>query len=1302
MFSLVVPIVTTHPTARLDPEARAAVSQTDLGGLWRDLPATARIRHLQGELHRRVLVLDGAMGTMVQTYGLSEDDYRGSRFRDHRQSLVGAGDLLALTQPQVLAEIHRAYLRAGADIIETNTFVSTRIALADYGLESYAREINRAAAAVARATADEISAATGVPRWVAGSIGPTNKSASISPDVNDPGGRSVTFQELVDAYREQAEGLLDGGVDLLLTETVFDTLNAKAALYALTTLLAERGLDTPVMVSGTITDLSGRTLTGQTAEAWWYSMRHGVAAAFADGRAPWRVHADSTTGVFSAGLNCALGAKQLRPYIAEVAAVADVWVTCHPNAGLPNEMGGYDESPEAMAAAAKEFAEAKLVNVIGGCCGTTPEHVQAMAEAVAGVTPREVPELPVRTRLSGLEPLVIGPDSLLVNVGERTNVTGSARFRRLIHEGDLTTAIDVARQQVEGGAQAIDVNMDEGLLDSVDAMRTYLNLVAAEPNVSRVPVMVDSSRWEVIREGLRCLQGKGVVNSISLKEGETDFRKLVREVRAHGAAVVVMAFDEEGQADTVERRVSVLQRAHQILVEELGFPPEDVIFDPNIFAVATGIEAHDRYAIDFIDATRQLRRRFPHSLVSGGLSNLSFSFRGSPVVREAMHSAFLYHATRAGMNMAIVNAGALPVYDEIPAELLEAVEDVLFARRPGATERITRLAEAHRGKEDHHKQEDLSWRESPVRERLVHGLVQGIDEYIEQDTEEARQNSSRALDVIEGPLMDGMNVVGDLFGSGRMFLPQVVKSARVMKKAVARLIPFLEKEKADVGARSAGRVLMATVKGDVHDIGKNIVGVVLQCNGYEVVDLGVMVPAEQILEEAEARSADAIGLSGLITPSLDQMVNVAREMQRRRSGLPLLIGGATTSSTHTAVRIEPEYTGPVVHVLDASRSVSVVGSLLDEKRRHAFVAETRAEYRRLRERHAAHRRRASLLPYEEAVRRRLHVEWEAYRPTRPSAPGVHAFDDIDLRELVPFIDWTPFFQAWEVAGKFPTILEDPVAGSQARSLFNDARALLERIISEKRLTARAVVGLFPANSVGPDEICVWEYADRRKRASTFQFLRQQFDKPGRPNVSLADFVAPLETGLEDWIGGFAVTAGEGQDAFVAELNTQHDDYNAIMARALADRLAEALAERMHERVRKELWGYAPQECLDHEALIAERYRGIRPAPGYPACPDHTEKSTLLELLGAENRAGIRLTESFAMVPAASVSGLYLAHPASFYFGVGRIGEDQVEDYATRKGMAIEEAEQWLAPVLAYEPDRGREPDVRLSPERATA
>ncbi len=1252
---------------------------------WSSLAPEARIARLRAELSKRILVLDGAMGTLIQDRRLSEADYRGERFRDHPADLQGAHDVLALTRPDLLEELHRAYLEAGSDLVETNTFTSTSISLADYGLAEHAREINEAAARAARKAADAVAAATGRPRWVAGSIGPTNRTASLSPDVADPGFRNVTFRELADAYREQAEGLLDGGVDLLLVETVFDTLNAKACLYALSGVLAERGLSTPVMVSGTITDQSGRTLTGQTAEAFWNSMRHGVAAAFPDGRPPWRVHGDSSTGLFSFGFNCALGAKQLRPYVEEASGLADCWLTVHPNAGLPNELGGYDETPETMAALVRDYAEAGFVNVVGGCCGTGPDHIRAIAAAVEGLPPRTVPEPPRRMRLSGLEPLVIGPDSLFVNVGERTNVTGSRRFRRLIEADDYPTALDVARQQVEGGAQILDVNMDEGLLDSAAAMRTYLNLLAAEPDIARIPVMVDSSKWEVIEEGLECLQGKGVVNSISMKEGEDAFREAARACRRHGAAVVVMAFDEEGQAATVERRVEVCGRAWDILVDDLGFPPEDVIFDPNVFAVATGIEEHDRYALDFIEATKRIKARCPGALVSGGISNLSFSFRGSPEVREAMHAAFLFHAIKAGLDMGIVNAGALPVYDEIPPDLLEAVEDVLFVRRPDATERLTRMAEERQGKE-RRSEEDLAWREKPVRERIVHALVHGIDAFVEEDAEAARADSARALEVIEGPLMDGMNVVGDLFGSGRMFLPQVVKSARVMKKAVAYLIPFIEEEQKPGESRSAGHVLLATVKGDVHDIGKNIVGVVLQCNGYEVTDLGVMVPAERILEEATARNVDAIGLSGLITPSLDHMVHVAKEMERQGFRLPLLIGGATTSRTHTAVKIEPQYHGAVVHVLDASRSVGVVSQLLDPARRDGFLEGVRGEYAELRERHAARGERTTLLSLEEARRRKVHGDWEAYEPPRPASPGVHAFDPVPLEEIVPWIDWTPFFQAWELRGaKYPDILDDPAMGTEARKLLDDARRLLDRIVEEELLTAKAVVGLFPAGSEGDDDVVVWADEARTERRATLHFLRQQFDKPGRPDACLADFVAPVGSGREDWIGAFAVTAGHGSEALARRFQEKHDDYSAILSRALADRMAEALAERMHAKVRRELWGYAPGEELDNASLIAERYRGIRPAPGYPACPDHTEKRTLFSLLDAEARAGITLTESCAMLPAAAVSGWYLAHPASFYFGVGRIGEDQAADYAARKGMAVDDVERWLAPSLGYEP-----------------
>ncbi|HEX9887637.1 MAG TPA: methionine synthase [Longimicrobiales bacterium] len=1248
-----------------------------------------RIRLLTRELSRRILVLDGAMGTMIQAESLSEEDFRGERYADHPSPLEGANDVLALTRPEVLSAIHRAYLEAGADIIETNTFNAQRISMADYGLESDVREINRASAALARAAADEVAAATGRPRWVAGSLGPTNRTASLSPKVSDPGARNVTFAELADAYREQAEGLLDGGVDLLLVETVFDTLNAKACLWALSRLLEDRRLRTPVLVSGTITDQSGRTLTGQTPEAFWNSVRHGVATAFPDGRPSWRVHESSTTGLFAVGLNCALGAEQLRPHIEELSGLADCWVTVHPNAGLPNEFGEYDQSPSAMAKLLCDFARDGFANIIGGCCGTTPEHVRALADALADVPPRIVPERPVRTRLAGLEPLNLGPDSLFANIGERTNVTGSRRFRRLITEDDYETALDVARQQVDGGAQLLDVNMDEGLLDSEAAMVRFLSLVASEPAVSRIPVVVDSSRWDVQEAGLRCVQGKGVVNSISLKEGEEEFRRVARDVRRYGAAVIVMAFDEEGQAESAERKVEICRRAWHILVDEIGFPPEDVIFDPNVFAVATGIESHNRLAMAFIEATRVLKEACPHALISGGVSNLSFSFRGSPVVREAMHAAFLRYAIAAGMDMAIVNAGALPVYDDIEPGLLEAVEDVLFDRREDATERLTALAEAHQGKESR-RQEDLSWREAPVAERLTHALVHGIDDFVEEDAEEARLAARRSLEVIEGPLMDGMNRVGDLFGDGRMFLPQVVKSARVMKKAVAWLTPHMEAEK-EVGdeSTSAGRILLATVKGDVHDIGKNIVGVVLQCNGYEVLDLGVMVPAETILARAAEQQVDVIGLSGLITPSLDHMVHVAREMERLDLRLPLLIGGATTSRTHTAVKIAPEYGGAAVHVEDASRAVGVVGRLLDPARRDAFLEGERSEYAVLRERHANRSRGRTLLAIEDARARSFPLDWADYTPPEPSFTGVRTVDDVPLETLVDAIDWTPFFQAWEIQGRYPDLLDDPEAGEAARTLLADARALLDRIVKEGLVRARGVVGFFPATRVG-DDVHLLE-----PEGEIVHFLRQQFDKSReRPTCCLADFVAPREAGARDWIGAFAVTAGLGLDELVSGFEGEHDDYSALLAKSLADRLAEAFAERLHQRVRAEMWGYAPGDAhLSNEDLVGERYRGIRPAPGYPACPDHTEKRTLFRLLDAEKRAGLRLTESCAMLPAASVSGWYFSHPESFYFGVGKLGEDQVEDYARRKGMTREEAEIWLAPNLAY--DRAPAPPVAV-------
>ena len=1234
--------------------------------------SASRARMMREELQRRILVLDGAMGTMIQRHELSEEDFRGQRFADTGSPLFGANDLLCLSRPDLIRGIHAEYLQAGADLIETNTFNANRISLADYGLAEIARELNHAAAQLAREAADEAEARdSSRTRWVVGALGPTNRTASISPDVGDPGARNVTFDELVQAYQEQALGLLEGGVDILMVETAFDTLNAKAALYALSLVLAEWAVDTPVMVSGTITDQSGRTLSGQTPEAFYNAISHGVHPG------PGR-----DTGLLSVGLNCALGIDQLRPYLEELSDVARLPISCYPNAGLPNEFGEYDDTPEHMASVTSDFVDAGFLNIVGGCCGTTPDHIRAIAAAVAGRTPRPVPEPPHRTRLSGLEPLTIGPDSLFVNVGERTNVSGSRRFASLIKEGDYETAVEVARQQVQGGAQVIDVNMDEGLLDGLAAMPRFLNLLASEPEIARIPVMVDSSDWEVIEAGLKTLQGKGVVNSISLKDGEDEFRERARAVRRYGAAAVIMAFDETGQADTLERKVQICERAYRILVEEEAFPPEDIIFDANIFAVATGIEEHDEYAIDFIEAIRRIKRSCTHALTSGGVSNVSFSFRGSPEVREAMHAAFLYHAIDAGLDMGIVNAGALPVYDEIPSDLLTPVEDVLFARDQGATEVLTQLALERTGTTERRRQEDLSWRELDVRARLSHALVQGIDQFVEEDAEEARQELPRALDVIEGPLMDGMNVVGDLFGDGRMFLPQVVKSARVMKKAVAYLTPFLEAEK--TGRSDKGKILLATVKGDVHDIGKNIVGVVLQCNGYAVVDLGVMVPAEQILEAARAEAVDVIGLSGLITPSLSQMVHVAKEMQRTGFQTPLLIGGATTSKAHTAVKIEQHYEGATVHVLDASRAVGVVSALLDEERSEAFIAETRAGYEAERERRAAHTARKELLSIADARARAEKLDWASYDPPEPTQPGVHVFD-VEIAELRTYIDWTPFFQAWELAGKYPAILDDGVVGEQARILLADAESVLDRFVTEGRTRARVVVGFFPANAVG-DDVVLYTDDHRNERRAVLHHLRQQFRKEGRANRCLADFVAPAASGKSDWVGGFAVTAGIGVEEMARELEEAGDDYTAILVKSVADRLAEALAELMHERVRRDLWGYAIDERLANEALGREAYRGIRPAPGYPACPDHTEKRTLFELLDVENSIDVVLTESYAMTPTASVSGWYLSHPEAMYFGVGRIARDQVEDYAQRKSWSVEEAEEWLAPNLAYDPE----------------
>ncbi|MBA3346072.1 MAG: methionine synthase [Gemmatimonadales bacterium] len=1216
-------------------------------------------------LARRILVLDGAMGTMIQTYGLAEGDYRGERFAEWPRDLRGHNDLLSLTQPAIIRAIHEAYLDAGADILETNSFNSTAVSLADYGMEALVYELNHASARLAREVADAFEHRDPeVPRYVAGVLGPTNRTASLSPDVNDPGFRNIGFDELVATYTEAARGLLDGGADLILVETIFDTLNAKAALFAVETLFDATGNRVPVMISGTITDASGRTLSGQTTEAFWYSVAH--------------------SRPLSIGLNCALGAKQLRQYVQELSRVAPVLVSTHPNAGLPNEFGQYDESPEYMATVLREFAASGLVNLVGGCCGTTPAHIRAIAEAVRDLPPRRPPTPEPRLRLSGLEPLTVGPDSIFVNVGERTNVTGSRKFAKLVLGGEYEPALEIARQQVESGAQMLDVNMDEGMLDSERAMTTFLRLIAAEPDISRVPAVIDSSRWSVLEAGLKCVQGKGIVNSISLKEGEEAFVRQATLVRRYGAAVIVMAFDEQGQADSVERKIAICERCYRILTEQVGFPPEDVVFDPNIFAIGTGIEEHNNYAVDYIDATRRIKSSLPHVMVSGGVSNVSFAFRGNDPVREAIHSAFLYHAIEAGMDMGIVNAGQLTIYSDIPPDLLERVEDLVLNRRPDATDRLLEIADSVKGQAVV-QATDLAWRAAPVAERLAHALVEGIADYVVEDTEEARKEAERPIHVIEGPLMAGMNIVGDLFGAGKMFLPQVVKSARVMKRAVAHLVPYIEAEKhATADTRAKGRVLLATVKGDVHDIGKNIVGVVLQCNNYEVIDLGVMVPSARILETARRERVDLIGLSGLITPSLEEMAFVASELQREGFAVPLLIGGATTSRVHTAVKIEPQYQGPTVHVLDASRAVGVAGNLLSDTLRDDFVGGIKAEYQEVRERRADRRPEARRQPIADARRNRLAIDWSAAPPPEPCFTGVRVLDDYPLDDLTSRIDWTPFFQTWELAGHYPAILDDPKVGPAATSLFNDARTLLDRMVGERLIRARAVFGLFPANSVG-DDIEIYADPARSEPATVVHTLRQQMLKPpGRPNMALADFVAPKETGVADYIGAFAVTAGVGLDQVVAAFEAAQDDYNAIMAKALADRLAEALAERLHERVRTEFWGYARGESLDNRELIRERYQGIRPAPGYPACPDHTEKGTLFDLLDVESSIGISLTESYAMYPAAAVSGWYFGHPESHYFGVGRIERDQLEDYARRKGMDIKTMERWLASNLNYE------------------
>ncbi|MBB2972179.1 methionine synthase [Mesorhizobium sp. RMAD-H1] len=1217
----------------------------------------------------RILILDGAMGTQIQGLGFHEEHFRGERFAACECHLQGNNDLLTLTQPKAIEDIHYAYAMAGADILETNTFSSTSIAQGDYGMEAMVYELNRDGARLARRAALRAEQADGRRRFVAGALGPTNRTASISPDVNNPGYRAVTFDDLRIAYAEQVRGLIDGGADIILIETIFDTLNAKAAVFATQEVFAEKDIHLPVMISGTITDLSGRTLSGQTPTAFWYSLRH--------------------ARPFTIGLNCALGANAMRAHLAEISGTADTFVCAYPNAGLPNEFGQYDESPEAMAAQIEDFAREGLVNVVGGCCGSTPDHIRAIARAVAGHKPRVMPQAEPLMRLSGLEPFTLTRDIPFVNVGERTNVTGSAKFRKLITAGDYASALDVARDQVENGAQVIDVNMDEGLIDSARAMTEFLNLIAAEPDIARVPVMIDSSKWEVIEAGLKCVQGKPVVNSISMKEGEEAFLHHARLCRAYGAAVVIMAFDEQGQADTQARKVEICTRAYKLLTEKVGFPPEDIIFDPNIFAVATGIEEHNNYGVDFIEATREIIRTLPHVHVSGGVSNLSFSFRGNEPVREAMHAVFLYHAIQAGMDMGIVNAGQLAVYESIEPELREACEDVVLNRRPDATERLLELAERFKGAAGKEARErDLSWREWPVEKRLEHALVNGITEYIEADTEEARQKAERPLHVIEGPLMAGMNVVGDLFGSGKMFLPQVVKSARVMKQAVAVLLPYMEEEKrrnGGEGRQSAGKVLMATVKGDVHDIGKNIVGVVLACNNYEIIDLGVMVPAEKILQVAREEKVDIIGLSGLITPSLDEMTHVASEMEREGFDIPLLIGGATTSRVHTAVKIHPRYErGQAVYVVDASRAVGVVSSLLSPEEKQTYIDGVRAEYAKVAAAHARNEAEKQRLPLARARANALKVDWGAYTPPKPSFLGTRVFENWDLEELARYIDWTPFFQTWELKGRFPAILDDEKQGEAARQLYADAQGMLKKIIDEKWFRPRAVIGFWPANSVG-DDVRLFTGEDREKELATFFTLRQQLSRRGdKPNLALSDFVAPHGS-KPDYLGGFVVTAGIEEVAIAERFERANDDYSSILVKALADRFAEAFAELMHERVRKEFWGYAPDENLTGDELIAETYRGIRPAPGYPAQPDHTEKATLFRLLDAEKAAGVELTEGYSMWPGSSVSGLYFSHPESYYFGVAKVERDQVEDYAARKGMTVEEVERWLGPILNYVP-----------------
>ena len=1248
-------------------------------------------KQIQDLLKTRILILDGAMGTMIQRRKLEEADYRGERFADYHMDIKGNNDLLAITQPQIIREIHEEYLEAGADILETNTFNATKVSMADYEMESLAYELNVAGAKVAREAADKYSTPD-KPRFVAGVLGPTSKTCSMSPDVNDPGFRAITFDALVEDYCASTRGLIEGGSDIILIETIFDTLNAKAAIFAIKTVFEEDNIELPIMLSGTITDASGRTLSGQTTEAFYNSL----------------IHAEP----LSIGLNCALGPDMLRQYVQELSKISTANVSAHPNAGLPNEFGEYDLEPDEMSEHIKEWAESGFLNVVGGCCGSSPAHIKAIADVVADITPRTIPDIPVQCRLSGLEPFNIAESSLFVNVGERTNVTGSARFKRLIKEEDYDTALEVALEQVQNGAQVIDINMDEGMLESKEAMVRFLNLCAAEPDIARVPVMVDSSKWDIIEAGLKCIQGKGIVNSISLKEGEENFINQAKLIKRYGAAAVVMAFDEDGQADTYERKVEICTRAYNVLVDKVGFPPQDIIFDPNIFAIGTGIEEHNNYAVDFIEATKTIKETLPHAMISGGVSNVSFSFRGNNPVREAIHSVFLYHTVKVGMDMGIVNAGQLVVYDDIPEALHKAVEDMVLNKSPDATENLMAIAADYLGdgKSKENKQ-DLEWRTWTVEKRLEHALVKGIDAYVDEDTKEALEKLKRPIFVIEGPLMDGMNVVGDLFGAGKMFLPQVVKSARVMKKSVAWLEPYLEAEKDGCEVSTNGKILMATVKGDVHDIGKNIVGIVLQCNSYEVVDLGVMVPTDKILQTAKDEGCDIIGLSGLITPSLDEMVNVAKEMERTGVHLPLMIGGATTSKIHTAVKIDPQYQGSIVYVPDASRAVGVAGELLSDDRKQAYHQEIKDEYEAMRVKREANQRTKKTATLEQARANKAPLDWLIYEPPKPAILNsklnsdliaadysfeklenggvLLTFEDYPLDDLVDIFDWTPFFKSWELAGRYPAILTDNVVGETATKLFADAKEMLAQILSEKWVTGKAVLGFFPANSNGVDDIQLYSDESRNSTDTTLFHIRQQMDRTtkgdnkAQPNFCLADFIAPDNSGKPDWLGAFAVSTGFGMEQHVEKYKKDLDDYNAILLEALTDRFAEALAEKMHELTRKVFWGYASDETLSNEDVIKEKYAGIRPAPGYPACPEHTEKGTLWKLLEPEKRIGIKITESYAMWPAAAVSGWYFSHPDSRYFGTGKIQKDQVEDYAKRKGWTIEEAEKWLGPVLGY-------------------